>query len=140
MLNPFKKKDDGFKLDETSLPSLNDSNNISPSLNSNNLDVEESFPEPSFTNSSVISNNTVLGSSFSSQPNSINENINNNLHNDLIKTKIDSLESKINLIEVKISNMDQKLETIYQLILNEVSEETRRKFKVDSMMKNIKND
>jgi len=55
-----------------------------------------------------------------------------------LKTKIDSLESKTNLIEAKISNVENKLEMIYQILLEEISDETKKKLKLSSMMSKIR--
>jgi len=147
MFNPFKKKDTGFNLDENPLPSLSDSSNFdsqnSPSLdsiNSNtNSQIDNSFDMSSSSTQVVNESTNPFMQTPTTSNNSFNSNSNQDLHNDLIKTKIDSLEAKTNLIEAKISSMDQKLELIYKLLLEEVSEDTKRKFKVDSMMKNIVN-
>jgi hypothetical protein len=66
-----------------------------------------------------------------------NEN-NNDIHNQISKSKLDTIEAKVTLIDARIYSMEQKIELMFQMISSEVSEETRRKLKVDSMMKNIK--
>ena len=155
MFNPFKKKDDGFNLDETSLPSLSDSNNFevpqsnTDSVNSTDLNPSISdFSQPTpienptvptdFPVSNPI-NSSMSQSAFSPSPQeSISINENQDLHNDLIKSKLSSLESKYQLMEAKLSNIEQKLDVIYSLLIEEVSDETKRKYSVNSMMKNIK--
>jgi tRNA A-37 threonylcarbamoyl transferase component Bud32 len=65
-------------------------------------------------------------------------NTNDNLHKDITKAKIETIESRITLIDAKLASIDQKLEIITKLIQEEVSEETKRKLNVQSMMGNIK--
>ena len=160
ILNPFKKKEDKeYKLNTTNLPSLSDmgtdkpqDNLSSPSVpamptfgSSSSLGSTPSFPNMRENDAHDFSSATPiksLNSGFKPEPikNSSNEsNSDNSIHAEIIKTKIDMLEVKITLIEARLSNIEQKLELIFRMMENEVSEETRRKIRVDSMMNKIKN-
>jgi len=142
MLNPFKKKEDGFSLDETSLPSLNDE-----ALNATKVEMPQ-VQNGSNPYSNILSASNDLQMSGSQSPNQLensqmgnfnqNNNNHNTLHNDLIKAKMESLEAKTALIEAKLSNIDQKLDMIYHLIHEEVSEETKNKVSVNDMMQNVR--
>ena len=159
--NPFKRKEDKeYKLNTAHLPSLSDMGADKPQDNPSNPPVS-AMPtfgsSNSFGNSSSFSgmhendahdfSSTMPIKSLSSgyMSESINNNSNkgnsdnSNIHAEIIKTKIDTLEAKITLIEARLSNIEQKLELIFQMMKNEVSEETRRKIRVDSMMNRIKN-
>ncbi len=157
--NPFKKKEDReYKLNTTHLPSLSDMGTDKPQENPLNSPVSamptfgssSSFGSTSpitdkheydthdFSSSTPIKS---LSSGFNPEPtnNSSNEsNSDNSIHVEITKTKIDTLEAKITLIGAKLNNIEQKLELIFQMMENEVSEETRRKIRVDSMMNKIR--
>jgi hypothetical protein len=155
MFNPFKKKDTGFKLDESSLPSLSDikentpiaeniHTNSSPELNTNtnlnlpDLNTQNSMPideTPIPVNNPFETQNSFSGPMNLSEP---QQTPIQNMHNDIVKAKIDAMESKITLIDAKLSSIEQKLELLNKLILEEVSEDTKRKLKINSMMSNIK--
>jgi len=152
MFNPFKKKDDGFKLEESSLPSLSESSDLNQESQVPNLESSTSFDsnpvqsgidsnplgtpsvQPAINNSSPF--NPIQDMTPSASMN--NPSSNQDLHNDLIKTKIDSLDSRTALIEAKINSVDQKLNVIYQMLQAEISDETKKKLKLDSMMGRIK--
>ncbi len=166
MFNPFKKKDNEFKLDDYELPSLNSqpqNTSLQPSSN-----IENPFESNSTTqtdNYDFSNNQTSTSSPLSqlsqenrfSQPNNFDNpfanpqqnnqsssqqieknNTNNTLNNDITKAKLDTMDSKITLIDAKLASIDQKLEILTKLIHEEVSEETKRKLSVQNMMKNIK--
>ena len=139
MFNPFKKKDEGFSLDDYSLPSLNNSINKNEINNDNVSDLsdeqlinqtpkfeENSFSTPAFNNSQYQNN-------FQE-----NNNNNNNNNNDLTKAKLETIETRVSLIDVRMSSIEQKLEMIYQMLSLEISDETKKKLKIQSMMDNIK--
>ncbi len=161
MFNPFKKKDDEFKLDEESLPSLGDSNftqqpvDTSPSSLGEMPSMSQSEPPmPNLSNASMADtlNSTLpsLNGGMSSTsspfdtpaPSSFSQDTQmptSSHQNDLIKAKLDSIEAKVNLFEAKFSSMEQKIELIYQLLSHEVSDETKRKFSVGQMMNTVRN-
>lgn len=169
MFNPFKKKDDGFKLDDYSLPSLSESgdglpkndlltasnlptgdlpnlDSNSPSSNPFSQDNSQQGKGPNsdlnpntdnaFNSFNPMNNRISTPPTLPSASNSMNS---DNFHNDIIKAKLETMESKISLMDARMANMEQKMEMIFQLIAAEVSDETKRKFKVKSMMNNIKN-
>lgn len=156
MFNPFKKKEDNeFKLDHMELPTIGDKNNVGnenqvsepnlavpqlPEMNSSNdnLALSNQGTDLSSNPTMDLNSNPFANNSIGNHNNETDLSANNNLHSEISKTKIDSLDSKVTLIDARLSNMEQKLEMIFQMISNEVSEDTKRKFKVDSMMKNIK--
>jgi hypothetical protein len=172
-----KKEDDGFKLDESKLPSLSDTNSNAP-FPEENIPPTSDLPQTpapvnpqddpfavpddhpdrdlynqarDYTPESAMTragNPTNLGASPNSNfmPNQQqkmpeaqdgNQQV-TNLHPELLMAKIESMESRMTLLDAKISNQNQKLELIYQLIMNEVSEDTKRKLKVQSMAQDIK--
>ena len=59
-------------------------------------------------------------------------------HKALSSSKLDTIEAKVTLIDARIMAMEQKIELMFQMISNEVSDETKRKYKVESMMRNFK--
>jgi hypothetical protein len=148
MFNPFKKKESEFKLDELELPSISENKEEpinSPETNTlNEAPItendptkmpQENFPinnepSPQFPNPFV--NNAQTQDTSQSNPHM------QNMHNDITKAKLDSMESKVTLIDARLSSIEQKLELLNKLILEEVSDETKRKLKVQSMMSNIK--
>lgn len=148
MFNPFKKKEKEFKLDDISLPSLNETttnNNYNDNLNSNN----DEFNNNNFNNNNPISNNLSSSNSFNSIANttptfSNNTGFNNNndasiqINNDIITTKIESLNNKLTLTNAKIDNIEQKLEIIYRMMIEEVSDDTKKKLNVENMMNSIR--
>ncbi|MDA3855568.1 MAG: hypothetical protein PF569_04880 [Candidatus Woesearchaeota archaeon] len=177
MFNPFKKKENEFKLDDYELPSLGDStpNNeelmqspfpTNPSLETtqqnNPSEIPNSIPsqtnshENSFNEEEYLKNgntqaqqqfsnpymNTQLNTPQENQQQDYNNNNQNsntqNLHNDITKAKLDSIESRVTLMDSKLSSIEQKLEILTKLIMEEVSEETKRKLKLDNMMDKVR--
>lgn len=158
MFNPFKKKDDfsSFKLDEESLPSMTEQNTGMSSYqngssddygmpNFDNVKTEQSFnSNPVSTNPTSLSapSNPFASSSSpftsSSMPVQSSNESNSSLHNDLAKAKLEMIESKVALIDAKIANMDHKIDMIYQLILSEVSDETKARFNVGNALNSLK--
>jgi len=159
MFNPFKKKEDEFKLDDISLPSLGDMN-PSPenSLNSSTSSfsetsnpIEPSMPEPANSinenpfaspNQATISPSTQNQNPFGNNNNSIQTTTNDNqqnIQNDILKAKVESMESKVTLIDARLSNIEQKLEIIFRMISEEVSNETKTKLNLDTMIQSAKN-
>ncbi len=180
-LNPFKKKDNTYKLDEHTLPSLSETmsdNNpsadqqsasfpdsglpdlgSSPSYASNDdfslnqpasqgVEMPQSFSlhgsEDASMNVSPQSMGTANGN-FHPSPFPQQHSQNNNssqeksdINNEISKHKIESMEAKITLIDARLSNIEQKLELLNKLILEEISDETKRKLNVQSMMGNIR--
>lgn len=145
---------DQSPMDNNSMPELPnlDSN---PSENNFQQDIEntpglsgmqEMNSTPSFedseNNSQINSNptNPFANESSSSQNstgnNSENNNFNDNqqLHNEISKTKLDSLGSKMELLEHRVQNIDNKLDLILKLIQAEVSTETKMKVNMDDKM------
>lgn len=162
-LNPFKKKeDDGFKLDEYSLPSLGEnpvsqeqtSSSLSNSISSISPLPDSSSPLPSLNSSSLPALDSSsdqqqgtpgisspLPSSFDSKP--IESHVEevqdtSSFHNDLTKAKLETIATKLELMEARQHAMDQKVEQIYQMIAMEVSPETKKRLKIKSMMDNLR--
>lgn len=154
--NPFKKKDSGeFKLDDYSLPSISDSSSVPPLPDSNQESSTPNLPNPTPN----VSDNDSLAPQASSQNNmasqlsttspylqnddsydqipapakqmSMDTDV-NNIHNEVSRVKIDSMEAKINLIEARMTNLDHKVDLIIEMLKNEISDETRRKLRIDS--------
>jgi hypothetical protein len=73
------------------------------------------------------------------EPKSISSDLSSNekqdLSSELMKTKIESLDSKVNLLSAKVSRIDSKLDMIYNILSLEVSDETKRRLHLDSMKK-----
>jgi hypothetical protein len=168
-LNPFKKKeDDGFKLDEYSLPSLGDDSQTSnsntsselPSLGESNAFGNTSMNSSNFGDNASSSNS--FNPSYESQsqgipgisdpiPSSFNSTLveshiqeqpqeisNSSLHQDIAKAKMETIATKLELMEARQQSMDQKLEQIYQMLAMEISPETKKRLKIKSMMDSIK--
>lgn len=154
MFNPFKKKDNEFKLDELELPSMSENNEEStnPIINGANLN-NQTFPTQNSTETNPMSSqeefpvNNNPSPEFPNPFTNNNQNQNNNqdnsqmqnIHNDIAKAKLESMDSKVTLIDARLSSIEQKLEILNKLILEEVSDETKKKLKIDSMMNKIKN-
>ena len=167
-LNPFKKKDDmDFKLNDTQLPSLSESSgdlpksegisepNSStpelprlPSLGGSNNSVPNLSSPPKMASLTEAEDN---GELVGVAPNPIKSWENPDMtpqnepsgssgdhHKALSNSKLDTIEAKVTLIDARMMAMEQKIELIFQMISNEVSDETKRKYKVESMMKNFK--
>jgi len=154
MWNPFSKKNNEFKLDDEKLPSLAGSEQEKKnqflqtprdtSLESHSSPINPTDNTPVQALDIGMSSSNTLGgvtSSYKEQmANSPNNSINNSLshHEELSKAKMETMEAKIQLMEAKLSSIDQKLEVLNQMIYAEISDETKKKFKIDSMMKRIK--
>lgn len=137
MLNPFKKKEDGFSLDDYSLPSLNQQDKSQDNI-SNLSDQELMDQTPKFqdNNNSPFPNNN---NSSSNNFNETSQNSNNSHSQDLAKAKLETIEAKISLMDARMSAMEQKIEMIYQMLALEISDDTKNKLKINSMMDNVKN-
>jgi len=153
MLNPFKKKENSFKLDEYSVPSLNESKNQGFSNNGNlsSSSLGEEMPSnisnsglPESSNQYGVINNDIQtmnqANPIISGSNPINSGVGpisnnsqtiNSNSDELLKVKLDNLDNKLSLLENKFLNLEQKIDLIYNLILNEVSEETKRKISMN---------
>ena len=161
MFNPFKKKDDlgSFKLDEESLPSVTEQNGGTPATptssgddlgmpNFDNMKTEQSFgSSPIGTNPSSPGAPTNPFAAASSNPFASQSSVpldnqvqqqNDDLHKDLTKAKLEMIESKVALLDSKVTNMDAKLDKIYQLILCEVSDETKARLNVGDALNSLK--
>ena len=159
MFNPFKKKeeDKSFKLDEYSLPSVSDQTGQPPAETpgTNPLpgadpmgptdatskfnptvpehqDNYDSYTGPSFP----PAQSPGLGASaFEKQA---QEPMADNTHQEISKAKIEALEAKVSLMDARLATIDQKLEVIYQMLAAEISEDTRRRLNVQSMVESAK--
>lgn len=151
MFNPFKKKkveDNSYKLDEYSLPSISDQNKNSyeqtsqQGLSSTGTDAfNPTIPEhrdsyDSYGSTTFQSGSAMAPSSFESKQ--AYGNSSNSSNDEISRTKIEALEAKVSLIDAKLSTIDQKLEVIYQMLAAEISEDTRRRLNVQSMVENAK--
>jgi len=159
--NPFKKKEEDFTLNETELPSLSDSMPQSFDDNSNysGLDLPDLPSSPSMPSldenvqplSGLSSQTSSFGAtqpenpfatsspSVPEQPVQQNQTgTNQDLHNEISRVKLETIDSKMILMDARLSAIEQKLELVFQMISSEVSEDTKRKLKVDSMMNRIK--
>ena len=140
MLNPFKKKEEGFSLDDYSLPSLSNSSQFDNSNKS--FDPVSNLSDQELINQTPkFEENNFSQSSFSNmQNNNSNQNFSTESHShDLTKAKLETIEAKVSLMDARMSSMEQKLELIYQMLSLEVSQDTKNKLKIDSMMQNIRN-
>ena len=152
--NPFSKKnnDDGFQLDNYKIPSLADTNNkssnnsFSDKINENNnfdMAPPPEQPIPSYTNDTNLngkdsylskqSSFETMSQNLNSSSNNINKSGNDDI--DLIKARIEGIEAKFVLMDAKISNVSQKLDIIYKILLEEVSEETKKKMAYNEISK-----
>lgn len=154
MFNPFKRKDNEFKLDDYSLPTLGDTHlsndSKEKSFDDMGISSDSSFNFGSNSSSHEFNSGNSFGgasessfhtNSFStSSPKSSNNSLNDiqSVNSDIIKAKLETLESKTTLIDARLANMEQKLELLNQLILAEVSDETKQKLNVQSMMNKIR--
>ena len=179
-LNPFKKKENDFKLDEHELPSMSNIENASnePSdlnnntttdstiqdnqINNDNLntsmnDMSTSNPFNGINNIDTSGNDSLLANQ-SSNMNSFNDNSqasfsnpieqqntniqtqsnNTDMNSQINKANIESMNSKMTLVDARLSNIEHKLEVLNNLILAEISEETKRKVNINSAMNNLK--
>lgn len=158
--NPFKKGDNEFKLDEYSVPSMKDSNNSSfdPALGTENSQEQPSelnteantnFENP-FNNNSDDAGNNLLPSTndihsndssgqesmFNPAQNSPSQNIGtdvNSIHSEVSRVKIDTMEAKVSLMEARMSSIEHKIDTIILMLENEISEDTKKKLRFQSM-------
>lgn len=87
---------------------------------------------------SLPSSNPFDTSGSTSTPESSSGGANQDLHNEISRVKLETMDSKLVLMDARMAAMEQKLELIFQMISSEVSEETKRKLKVDSMMNKIR--
>lgn len=168
-LNPFKKKhDDGFSLDEHQLPSLSQSGGPQqpqteesipePPQSQENQQSTQPLPEQqpfsqgngaSFSNPfaqqpSQMQPQDLSASSdmtpSSQQPQQHNEDA-TKYHNDYSKAKLESIDAKVALLDAKMSSLEQKVDALLSMVSAEVSEETKSKLKLNSMLDSIrKND
>lgn len=147
-LNPFKKKEE-FSLSNDSLPSLSDIGSSPFSSTDNDL--------PSLGSSSDFSAPPTLGDNDSSQFSESNltpsfakpepmvpkEEISMNTPNESHSARLNNAQmettlAKVTLIDARLNSIESKLDILTKLILEEVSDDTKRKLKVDSMMSNFK--
>jgi len=63
---------------------------------------------------------------------------NSNMDAQISKAKLEAMDSKVTLIDARLSSIEQKLELLTRLILEEVSDETKRKLNIQSMTKSFK--
>ena len=116
------------------------SNTPSPDLNSNPFNNPSN--SSSFDGSSIQPQNDFNPNiNPMLQPNTsadTNSNIDNSQHQEITKAQIETIISKITLLDARQQNMEQKIDLIYQILLNEISEDTKRKLNIDSMMNSIR--
>jgi len=147
--------DSDFSLPSSSNNDLSLSNDNINSFSSNNDLNMSSTPSNDFSSPNLTSNNNVPD--FSSSPASSNinpmlqsnpsldnntnntENNSANQHQEITRAQIETMISKLTLLDARQQNMEQKLDLVYQIILNEVSEDTKRKLNIDSMMNSVRN-
>lgn len=139
-------------MNPNSLPSPNNQSN--PMSNSNpfssiNSQVSSPFPEPVSppTYDNQQSSNPMQAPQHQSQMTSsrVSSNQNNlfdvnpsSLHDEVSRVKIDSIESKVQLMDAKISNVDNKLNLILKILENEISDETKKRLRLDEMVDSFK--
>ena len=86
-------------------------------------------PQNNFTDNNSIPTMS-SGNNYKDNGNSSSQ----ELHNEISKTKLDSLGSKMELLEHRVQNIDNKLDLILRLIQAEVSTETKMKVNMDEKM------
>ncbi len=146
MYNPFKKEDKGFNLDNIKLPSLNemeDSNKsfftntnenkpIMQSVSNNNENIQTN---PSFSNPFSMQNNLEQQPNMSKNP--FEQPQKQDLSSELIKGKIELIENKIEIIQTNMISLNAKMDMIYNMLLCEVSEETKQKLNLNNIKRNF---
>lgn len=156
-LNPFKKKEE-FSLNDSSLPSMTEMSSPSSFGSSNNDfskvpslgDENTSFDSNSLENNSEnfsMNNESDMTPKFSSpepmvpKEEIVGEPVNTGSSShaqQLNAAQMETTLAKVTLIEARLNSIDSKLDILTKLILEEVSEDTKRKLKVDSMMSRFK--
>jgi hypothetical protein len=124
--NPFPNTNETVEdnlMPKSDYDMLNSNNN----LNSNS---SENFPN-SFSNN-INSNSTFEPKITDTNTTNTSIHNNSNIDLDLIKAKIDNIESKFNLYEARLSNMENKLDMIYKILVEEMSDETKKKLAINS--------
>lgn len=145
-LNPFKKKEDGFSLDNYSLPTVKEQEK-----NQNPMGFDNSLPNSNsnfgdMSSQSGTDNNSFLPpvqqpqqdqNSFSQFPsNDVNSQSNNfsqsnsrdpYVQQEISRTRLDTIEAKLSLIQSKMSNLENTLEKVYEMLSYEISDETKQK-------------
>lgn len=131
-LNIFKKKNNEYKLDESNLPQLS-SIQQSPDefaqkqiqeIPSQQIQTNQ-FNEMSNLQSFPNPNNNQNSQSFSNQT---------NFTNDACLSRIDNLYNEFLVFKNKAIKTNEKINLIYDMLLSEISEETKRKLKLDLMI------
>ena len=149
-----KKKEDGFKLDDYSIPNMNNSNVAGENMSSSSSfdsGIDSSYQNSQFSNSFSQGQNSPnsFQQPFSSAPSSFqqqNQFVGGNSgysslgnDNELIRVKIEAIESRLSLVDAKISSANQKIDEIHRILLAEISDETKRRLKVGDMMDSVRN-
>lgn len=60
------------------------------------------------------------------------------LQADFSRAKLETIEAKVTLMDARLASIEQKIEFLSQLVMNGVSDETKRKFNVEQMMKGLR--
>jgi len=136
-LNPHFDENPNINLHEETpnFESQSFAGNTQPNQNPGNNPFQNNLSSNNSFNSLA---NTTPGFSSNPNPNTYQEKP-NNYQNDLLLAKVESMESKISLSEAKLTSIEQKLELLYRMFLEEVSEETKKKLNIQDMMSSVKN-
>lgn len=118
------------------LPGMDDSTleNTTPGLGG--LQQANSTPTFGASNSQSSSSNFSNSNSFGAAPEEVsvqNSSI-GDVSNDVLRIKMETLESKVALVDARVSSVEQKIDLILQLIQAEVSDSTRMKVNIDQKM------
>ena len=126
---------------DLNLPNNDFNMGSTPSEDFSSPNLESSNNVPDFNNTPANSNiNPMLQSNSSPiEPTNNIDNNHNNQHQEITRAQIETMMSKLTLLDARQQNMEQKLDLVYQIILNEVSEDTKRKLNIDNMMNSIRN-
>ena len=158
-LNPFKKKEKDFGLDNE-IPSLKDLGSSSGPLDNQSMPFsqqEPSNPMPPNSNNmnsfnqNLTNNNPIPPQNdfqsfpppqqpqqqpFPQQNQQQFEQQNN--QNDIYKAKIESLESKVDLLNNKLNTQEEMLKQIYNILIEEVSEDTKSRLQLNKMVEHAR--
>lgn len=106
------------------------------SLSQSNLTPSFETPNHNDNNNPFTSKQSNTESSFTNNDNQSYSN--QDMHNEISKSKLESLGSKMELLEHKVQNIDNKIDLILKLIQAEVSTETKMKTNMEEKMQQFR--
>lgn len=152
--NPFKKKEAGFKLDDYSVPSMSEVNNSSNATTGLSTNTPPNF-DSNASLSSVSNNTSSFDSGFDTGPSSMYsqsmgesgiipsqsqyDDGSGDVKMGIVKEKIEIIGAKMELLDSKMTNIEQKLDFIYNVLMHEISDDTKRKVSTQNMMNSARN-